>query len=160
MERVGNKAEGTPNLWISASFTIEASLLLPVLIGMLLLFSQTAVYFHDRNVTVSMQQEATTYARNLSMAGEDDMIGKAQQYVAEKGQEAVFGSSASISVSGGKRQAIAASSIFWKDWLPGWRQYSGRDASQEGQIQDKEWITHPCSLIRKWRLIKEGTGAD
>ena len=147
-------------MWINASFSMEAALLLPVIIGILLLFSQTALYFHDRNVTACRQQVVSTYARNKCMAGEEDIVGQARQYAAGWDKEEVFGSEASVSVSGGRQWVKVSAEISYSDYFPGWERFSGRPASREDSLEDGEWVVHPCKLIRGWRLVKEGMETD
>lgn len=156
-EKPGKSKSGRRDMWINASFTIETALLIPIVIGLLLLFCQTALFFHDRNVLVFLDQQATTCGRNLRMAGEEDVAGKTGRYAAELSENAaVFGSDASLSVSGGQRQLRSEAAVSFSDWFPGWQSYSGRSADNDAKVQDSEWIEHPCTLIRGYRLLKEG----
>ena len=151
----------TDRLWGRASFTIEASYLMPVILFLLVFVGTAALYLHDRCVACFDAQAITVYGRMLALGNSGEEESLLASYVSEEGSQGMLMTTEvqadgkigtrkiSADVEGGIGNAFAALFFAW-----GWPSFGSFSASEE------DWNTDPCSLIRSARILTGSFGED
>lgn len=139
-------------MWKRASMTVEAAILLPLAIVLLLFGVTAALYLHDINVSLAHMQEITSYGRMLLWQQEEGRIrGKAEE-IEGKGKLGALSGELNLEISGNSITASEENQprILFQSWFSalGWEQFSAV------QTADREKVLNPMKIIRRCRLVE------
>ncbi len=139
-------------MWKKASMTVEAAILLPLAIVLLLFGVTAALYLHDINVSLAHMQEITSYGRMLVWQQEEGKIREKAEEIEEKGKLGALSGELNLEISG---NSITASEenrprILFQSWFStlGWEQFPAVQAA------DREKVLNPMKIIRRCRLVE------
>lgn len=135
-----------------ASITVEASIILPLAIAIMLFGITGALYLHDINVSLAHMQEITSYGRMLVWSEQTEEIKSMAGELKKKGKLGATEGSQSIEVTGNKiivREEAVPKTIF-SSWFSnlGWKLFPERIVVEEDKV------INPMKLIRKCRLLE------
>lgn len=141
-------------LWKDASFTLEASLLMPMILFVLMLILTGAVVLHDICAAAYNAEAISICGRMLAVGHSEDADAAISDFIAEEGDRGFLMTDAAAaggeigtaeitaSVSGSVQNVFTA--FFASSGWPVWSTFS---ASEE------DWFVDPCTLIREARIL-------
>ena len=137
-----------------ASFTLEASILMPMILFLLMLIMMGAVILHDISVASFNAEAISVCGRMLAVGHSEDADAALSDFVSEEGDIGFLMINDSTaageigtavitsSVSGSVKNVFTA---FFSS--SGWPVWSAFSASEE------DWFVDPCGLIREVRIL-------
>ncbi len=138
--------------WRKASMTVEAAVLIPLAIAILLFSVTAAFYLHDINVSTAHVQEITSYGRMLLWQQEEGKIQEKANEIQDKGKLGMMKGSLRLELSGNQIKASEENQpeILFQGWFSdlGWELFPSVEAV------DEEKAFNPVKIIRKCRLLK------
>jgi hypothetical protein len=138
--------------WRKASVTVEAAVLIPMAIAILLFFVTAALYLHDINVSMAHMQEITAYGRMQLWQQEEGKIQEKAEEIQDKGKLGLMKGSVQVEVSGSRILASEENNpgILFQGWFSslGWTLFPSVKAV------DEERALNPVKIIRRCRLLE------
>ena len=139
-----------------ASFTVEASLLMPFILGILILICMAATWLGDRDIAYFNTLAITDYALMQLNGGKEPESGEMEAYVAENKDNALIGA---VDTSGKVENGIGtiAAEIKGHTNLPfmRWMSSLGWQSSEDIGAKNTVIYLRPVDVIRKYRLMGE-----
>ncbi len=138
--------------WRKASMTVEAAVLIPMAIAILLFSVTAALYLHDINVSTAHMQEITAYGRMLLWQKEEGKIREKAEEIEDKGRLGFMKGSVQVEVSGSK--IIASEENRPEILFQGWFSSLGWELFPSVKAEDEELALNPVKIIRRCRLLE------
>ena len=140
---------------VKASFTIEASFLVPISFVIMLLIGYTSLWLYDRNIAWMNAADITQYIATVKESDEENAKEISQQYI-NKHQNVFFIGKAVFTCEMKDEKLLVKTtekgsvSIPFQGWM---RQYGASSFGQIKESQSKVVLKH-CDMIRAYRRIK------
>ena len=143
--------------YLKASFTVEASFIVPIALALMLFVCFTAFWLHDRNVSwINAADNAYHAARYME---DGDNSEKAVSYAAEHADDFLIGNaSVTDSLSTGKLIIEASLDGYVGIPLAGWFAKLGWPSFGSVHENHRCMVLRHCELIRHYRLAKKLKG--
>ena len=138
-----------------ASFTVEASLLMPFILGILILVCMAATWLGDRDIAYFNAVSITDYALEMINSGNGADSGDIEKYAEENKDNALVGV---VDVS----QSVEYTLMQIKTEIRGhtvlpfmrWMEKIGWKSSEDIVAQSRVISVRPVEAIRKYRLVE------
>ena len=140
---------------VKASFTIEASFLVPISFVIMLLIGYTSLWLYDRNIAWMNAADITQYVATVKESDEENAKEKSKQYI-NKHQNVFFLGDATFACEMKDEKLLVKAmekgsvNIPFQGWM---RKYGGPSFGQIEESQSKVVLKH-CDMIRAYRRIK------
>lgn len=131
--------------------TVEAAVLIPMAIAILLFSVTAALYLHDINVSTAHMQEITAYGRMLLWQKEEGKIREKAEEIEDNGRLGFMKGSVQVELSGNK--IIASEENRPEILFQGWFSSLGWELFPSVKAEDEELALNPVKIIRRCRLL-------
>lgn len=132
--------------------TVEAAVIIPLAIAILLFSVTAALYLHDINVSMAHVQEISSYGRMLLWQQEEGKIREKAEEIQKKGKLGMMKGSLELEISGNRIRVSEENEpeILFQTWFSsqGWELFPSVIAV------DEESALNPVEIIRHCRLLE------